>query len=275
MNWLKQKIKDSLPLQKIIENQQFFRILAVAIAVNLGLAGIYVVLQDSVKDITVTVNGKTAQYKTIRNSVSKLLRGWEVELDEKDRVVPGVDAELEDGMNVKIETYRVARETVEEETSFKTKKSYTSDLIEGKTKVAKKGSKGLDKVVYEVAYLGDKEQSRKEIERTTVRKPVTEEILMGTAVSYNGVKYSRKLTVSSTAYCLRGRTATGTTVHKGTIAVDPRVIPLGSYGYVPGYGEVHAEDTGGAIKGNIIDVWFPTYSQCRSWGRRTVDIYIK
>ena len=98
---------------------------------------------------------------------------------------------------------------------------------------------------------------------------------MGTAVSYNGVKYSRKLTVSSTAYCLRGRTATGTTVHKGTIAVDPRVIPLGSYGYVPGYGEVHAEDTGGAIKGNIIDVWFPTYSQCRSWGRRTVDIYIK
>ena len=48
MNWLKQKIKDSLPLQKIIENQQFFRILAVAIAVNLGLAGIYVVLQDSV-----------------------------------------------------------------------------------------------------------------------------------------------------------------------------------------------------------------------------------
>lgn len=275
MNWLKQKIKDSLPLQKIIENQQFFRILAVAIAVNLGLAGIYVVLQDSVKDITVTVNGKTAQYKTIRNSVSKLLRGWEVELDEKDRVVPGVDAELEDGMNVKIETYRVARETVEEETSFKTKKSYTSDLIEGETKVAKKGSKGLDKVVYEVAYLGDKEQSRKEIERTTVRKPVTEEILMGTAVSYNGVKYSRKLTVSSTAYCLRGRTATGTAVHKGTIAVDPRVIPLGSYGYVPGYGEVHAEDTGGAIKGNIIDVWFPTYSQCRSWGRRTVDIYIK
>ena len=102
MNWLKQKIKDSLPLQKIIENQQFFRIIAVAIAVNLGLAGIYVVLQDSVKDITVTVNGKTAQYKTIRNSVSKLLRGWEVELDEKDRVVPGVDAELEDGMNVKI-----------------------------------------------------------------------------------------------------------------------------------------------------------------------------
>lgn len=275
MNWLKQKIKDSLPLQKIIENQQFFRILAVAIAVNLGLAGIYVVLQDSVKDITVTVNGKTAQYKTIRNSVSKLLRGWEVELDEKDRVVPGADAELEDGMNVKIETYRVARETVEEETGFKTKKSYTSDLIEGETKVAKKGSKGLDKVVYEVAYLGDKEQSRKEIERTTVRKPVTEEILMGTAVSYNGVKYSRKLTVSSTAYCLRGRTATGTTVHKGTIAVDPRVIPLGSYGYVPGYGEVHAEDTGGAIKGNIIDVWFPTYSQCRSWGRRTVDIYIK
>ncbi|MDD7131100.1 MAG: G5 domain-containing protein, partial [Firmicutes bacterium] len=167
MNWLKQKIKDSLPLQKIIENQQFFRILAVAIAVNLGLAGIYVVLQDSVKDITVTVNGKTAQYKTIRNSVSKLLRGWEVELDEKDRVVPGVDAELEDGMNVKIETYRVARETVEEETSFKTKKSYTSDLIEGETKVAKKGSKGLDKVVYEVAYLGDKEQSRKVIERTT------------------------------------------------------------------------------------------------------------
>lgn len=266
MNWLKQKIN---------ENRKFYKVLAIALAVNLGLIGLFAELQFSVRDITVTVNGKTAQYKTIRNSVSKLLREWEVELDEKDTVAPGVDAALEDGMNVKIETYEVTKETVTEKTDFKTKKSYTSDLVEGETKVAKKGVKGRDKVVYEVAYLGGKEQSRKEIERTTVKKPVTEEILMGTAVSYKGVKYSRKLTVSSTAYCLRGRTATGTTVHKGTIAVDPRVIPLGSYGYVPGYGQVHAEDTGGAIKGNIIDVWFPTYSQCRSWGRRTVDIYIK
>jgi 3D (Asp-Asp-Asp) domain-containing protein len=84
----------------------------------------------------------------------------------------------------------------------------------------------------------------------------------------------RTLMVGSTAYCLYGRTATGTGVCRGTVAVDPRVIPLGTRLYVEGYGYATALDTGGAICGNKIDVWFPSLGECYQWGYRTVKVTI-
>ena len=80
------------------------------------------------------------------------------------------------------------------------------------------------------------------------------------------------LTVSSTGYSLPGRTATGLPVGWGVVAVDPGVIPLGTRMTVPGYGEAVAADTGSAVRGNTIDLWFPTLAQARAWGRRTVTI---
>lgn len=74
-----------------------------------------------------------------------------------------------------------------------------------------------------------------------------------------------------TGYVLRGYTATGTYVHPGTCAVDPRIIPLGSYFTVSGIGTCHAEDTGGAIIGYRIDVWVSTVSEAYAiTGWRTV-----
>ena len=84
----------------------------------------------------------------------------------------------------------------------------------------------------------------------------------------------RQITVMSTAYCLRGLTARGTSVNYGTIAVDPRIIPMGSKVYIPGYGWGRALDTGGAIRGNIIDLWFPTSGQCYQWGCRKITITV-
>lgn len=257
-------------------NKTFIKVLAGAIVLNLVLIGALVGFEVGVKDITVTVNGKTAQYKTTKTSVDEMLKGWNVELDKKDVVEPGKTAKLKDGLNVDIKLYEVEEETVEEATDFKTKTYYTSDIMDGEKKTTKKGVKGLDKVTYKVTYLGGKEQGRKEIGRKTIKKPVTQEVALGTAVSYDGVKYSRVITAVATGYTHTGhRTATGTYPHRGTMAVDRRVIPMGSYGYVPGYGAVHAEDTGGAIKGNRIDLFFETRGQAVSWGRRTVQLYIK
>lgn len=84
----------------------------------------------------------------------------------------------------------------------------------------------------------------------------------------------RQLTVSATCYDLPGRTATGMPVGRGVVAVDPSVIPLGSRLYIPGYGNGVAADVGGGIRGNIIDLWFPTYAECAAWGRRTVTITV-
>jgi 3D (Asp-Asp-Asp) domain-containing protein/peptidoglycan hydrolase CwlO-like protein len=87
-------------------------------------------------------------------------------------------------------------------------------------------------------------------------------------------KGGRKLTVSATCYILKGTTASGLPTGPGIVAVDPTVIPLGTKLYVPGYGKGVAADTGGGIKGDIIDLWYSTYAQCAKWGRRTVTITI-
>jgi 3D (Asp-Asp-Asp) domain-containing protein/peptidoglycan hydrolase CwlO-like protein len=81
-----------------------------------------------------------------------------------------------------------------------------------------------------------------------------------------------ELTVSSTGYCLQGTTATGIPVGWGVVAVDPSVIPLGTRMTIPGYGEGVAADTGSAVVGATIDLWFPSCTQALTWGRRTVTI---
>ena len=93
----------------------------------------------------------------------------------------------------------------------------------------------------------------------------------------------RTMTVEATAYTAYCEGCSGTTVN-GTnlranpnlkvIAVDPRVIPLGTKVWVEGYGEAVAADTGGAIKGNKIDVFIPNLTSAYEWGRRTVTIKI-
>ena len=91
-------------------------------------------------------------------------------------------------------------------------------------------------------------------------------------VSAGGGWSARTLTVSATGYSIHGRTATGAPTGPGIVAVDPGVIPLGTQMTIPGYGEGVAADTGGAVRGASIDLWFPTLAQARAWGRRTVTI---
>ena len=103
--------------------------------------------------------------------------------------------------------------------------------------------------------------------------------------------YEEVITVRSTAYCLcqkctgktpgsagYGHTASGFVIIPGqdmkVIAVDPSVIPLGSQVYVEGYGYAIAADTGGAIKGNRIDVYKDTHALALQWGSRTVNVYL-
>ena len=91
----------------------------------------------------------------------------------------------------------------------------------------------------------------------------------------------RTITMRSTAYTSDpsenggySTTAMGTAIRYGVAAVDPNVIPLGTRLYIEGYGYARAEDTGGAIKGNKIDLVFGSKEQSNRWGRRTVRVTI-
>lgn len=98
----------------------------------------------------------------------------------------------------------------------------------------------------------------------------------------NSSSGGRTLIMESTAYSYAEAgasylTASGTDLRENpqAVAVDPSVIPLGTVVEVQGYGVALALDTGGAIKGNIIDVHFPTVAQCTKWGRRQVQVTIR
>ncbi|HBI6910888.1 TPA: hypothetical protein K8N61_002618 [Clostridium perfringens] len=92
-------------------------------------------------------------------------------------------------------------------------------------------------------------------------------------------KYKKTLSMEATAYSGGTLTAMGLKPVRdpggiSTIAVDPSVIPLGSKVYIPGYGYAIASDTGGVIKGNIIDLYMNSHDECISWGRRQVTLHI-
>ncbi len=96
-----------------------------------------------------------------------------------------------------------------------------------------------------------------------------------TAVSETATENANyRLRVDAVAYHLPGHTASGLPVGKGVVAVDPKLIPLGTRLFVPGYGKGIAADVGTAIKGRIIDVWMPNHAAARSWGRKSLTITV-
>ena len=78
----------------------------------------------------------------------------------------------------------------------------------------------------------------------------------------------------ATAYCLKGRTASGKNTRSGIIAADTRVLPLGTRVHIAGHGVFVVADTGGAIKGNRIDIWVASNSEARKFGRRAVKLKV-
>ena len=111
--------------------------------------------------------------------------------------------------------------------------------------------------------------------------PAVAAALVGLVVGLEGSAFGQpqaprayKLKVDAVAYSLPGSTALGVPVRKGVVAVDPKLIPLGTKLHVPGYGPGLAADVGYAIKGKVIDLWFPSTVKARQWGRRIVTITV-
>ena len=88
------------------------------------------------------------------------------------------------------------------------------------------------------------------------------------------VRPTSSLKFVATAYSLRGKMANGQGVHSGAIAADTRILPIGTIVWIEGLGQFVVKDTGGAIKGNRIDIWMPNTSSARKFGRRSVVLKI-
>lgn len=166
----------------------------------------------------------------------------------------------------------------------------SSDLRADTTKTVRAGVPGVSVVTYRVTMVGGQEISRQVVSTTTEKKPVAEVIQVGSAQSsrvrgklasrgyYSG---RRVITMIATGYdpspASNGgysRTSTGLKVGHGVVAVDPKVIPIGTNLFIEGYGHAVAADVGSAIKGNRIDLGEDTARRARSVGRRLVRVHI-
>lgn len=81
----------------------------------------------------------------------------------------------------------------------------------------------------------------------------------------------------ATAYCLQGRTANGGGVRRGIVAADPRVLPLGTRIQVSAgsySGTYTVADTGGSVKGRILDIWVPSCSEAIRFGRKNISVSV-
>ena len=225
-------------------------------------------------NITVKVDGMEMHLMAAPVTVKQVLEAYGIPVGKDDIIEPAMDRQLTEGTEITVKRI-VFEETVESEpVPFKVKVEGTDELPAGTEKVVQKGRKGEDKVTYKVTYADGEEIAREEIARERVKKPVTKIIHKSTVGTIKGKEYSRKFTVKAYSYTGGGRTASGLPAAVGRIAVDPSVIPLGTEVYVEGYGFATAADTGGNIKGNTIDVYYNSVSQCRQWGCRYITVYI-
>lgn len=178
-------------------------------------------------------------------------------------------------------------EKLEEQVESISKKTTYQDDPEmevGEEKVLDEGEDGEKIKIIKTTFYEGKEYS-KEIESIELTPAKDKKIAKGTKIIWKifdspdgEIKYWRKLRVYATHYDSRcpgcnETTATGMRAGKGVIAVDPKVIPLRSKVYIPGYGIAVAGDTGGSIKGNIIDLGFDD-ARSAGWTAHFVDIYL-
>lgn len=179
-------------------------------------------------------------------------------------------------------------EKLEEETEIIPKKTVYQDDPEteaGEEKVLEEGSDGKKVKIVKITSTKDGEEYNREIVSVETTPAKDKKILRGTkivwktlATSDGEIRFWKKLRVYATHYDSRCPgcnewTAIGMKAGKGVIAVDPKVIPMRSKVYIPGYGVAVAGDTGGAIKGNIIDLGFDD-AKTAGWRAKFVDIYL-
>ena len=159
-------------------------------------------------------------------------------------------------------------------------KNFSKELVSKKPqdKIIKKGTKVVEEVIVATARCENMKRESKTSLNTSTNNNSDKNSndSSNTVVASSNSSSGNHMSVVATAYAGDTITATGTVPKWGTIAVDPRIIPYGTRVYIPQFGQTFiAEDCGGAIKGNKIDIFMNSEGKAYNWGRRTIDIYIQ
>ncbi|MCL6562609.1 MAG: G5 domain-containing protein [Firmicutes bacterium] len=235
--------------------------------------------------IPVTVQTAHRKLKTWTTDyrVSAVLSALGIRLGPLDVVKPSLSTALQGPAEIAVYRRQWVEQTSESPIPYPVQHQADAELVSGDSVILQTGANGIAKTIRRIL-LQDGQPIASQVVSTVVAEPPRPEIIgYGTAsvVARGGapVTFSRRIPMIATAYWPNpawsgGYTATGMRAQYGVVAVDPRVIPLGSRVYVPGYGMAIAADTGSAIVGNRIDLCFNTAAQAVDWGVREVNVYV-
>lgn len=253
--------------------------------------------------ITVHYCGKTLTLRSYGETLSALLSRSGLSVNSNHVVSLPMDTVTYDGMEVSVDNIVQTEQIYIQEIPFEVRYCYDPTLPAGQEKVLVSGRPGQQLVTANVTYSNAVEQSRTVLSQTVTKQPISKVVLIGTGENVGGtltaplvgdgviittsgevLTYSTSQQFTTTAYThtdagCNTTTATGTTVRLGTVSVDPSVIPYGTRMFIISndgnyvYGIGTAEDCGGAIKGNRLDLYFPTTDECWTYGVRDCTVY--
>jgi len=266
-----------------------------------GVTAMYLVREMDAGDIIDVSKTPIGENET----AGELLEKLGLPLDVNDRLSVPEETVLEGGMTFRVDRVLQREERRTQVEPYQVITYYASYLPEGDRVVLTKGRDGELLLSEFVCYVNSVETQRELLEQTRTLAPraeiqalgtggvtgpgITQEPIIGDGVillpTGEKLDYTRVDYVRATAYThsdpgCTSTTATGTKVHHGTVAVDPKVIPYYTKMFIQTtngrrvYGMGTALDCGGAVKGNIVDLWFPSKADCYNWGRRNVTVYI-
>ncbi len=271
------------------------------VGVSQGEDGVTNLTVQRAQEITIAADGAERMVRVRQSdTVAQALERAGITLSEQDEVSPSAEQ-----LAMEAEKISVARVTITQtlktvDIPFEKVTKKTASLDAGKTRIAQAGENGKKQQTYEVKTRDGVVVSETLLKETVVSAPKAQITEQGTRQAANVVggsgtlatsrggaplRYKKVLDVVATAYSSElisnKWTATGAVARVGLIAVDPKVIPLGTRMYITSadgkkwiYGYAVAADTGGAIKGNKIDLFFNTERECERFGRQRAKVYI-
>ncbi|HEX9062091.1 MAG TPA: G5 domain-containing protein [Clostridia bacterium] len=273
--------------------------LSVPLSTKLKKIGVNNILIERAVPINVFADGKQNTLMTYRHTVGEALENSPIKPSSDDKL-EGASFSDKVVRDMAFKVVRVKKQIIKEDipVPFQTVTRANDRLDKGVERVIKEGSNGKRQKSYEVVLEDGKETAKRFINEAMLSQPIDKIVELGTVLCYKSsrgdtVRYKKILSMNATAYTASvgdtgkspgdpgyGITCTGTRVRKGIIAVDPRIIPLHTRVYVevagsiPDYGFAVAEDTGSAIKGNIIDLYYDSQGVVNDFGRQRVKVYV-